>query len=552
MDLVFLSPGKKRALSPIITRNLTRYGIIAAALVAGYIIFYTVPFLTTGLSLYTLFLVLLLLFYRNIERYSFRFLRSHIVICGPGHLVAPLVRNFIFSGARVVVIEKNITQEKIHEYSDMGARVYAGDPVHEETLRSVGIRNAAYLIAVTDDDGANAEIALRAHDIQKEDPGRPIGCFTHIVDPTLCNLLATSQHNIFDDRVIRLEFFNIYQTAAYLALRDFPPFPEDQVVPAELRVLVIGGGRMGSNVIREIAKRWRDSYGESGTTCTVTLIDHEAETITDALRVRYPALSRYCTLVPITMKLFSPEFFKGEFLDRAGGRAGFTSVYICLGDEYLGLSVALDIAGQMARGAPGSVPIVVRTRYSSGLASILDRYPGDAGNLAGIHAFPVIDRTCGPDLILGSSHEIIARAIHEEYLRSGQGKNGPAYRSWVDLPEEYREANRRQVDAIFEKLKRIRAEVVPYSDWNVPLFEFTPDELELLSLEEHERWMTELQKNGWCYGAERDDNAKQHPCLVSYDELPEQEKEKDRRAVMSIPRLLRSVDLGIIRMPQGG
>lgn len=44
----------------------------------------------------------------------------------------------------------------------------------------------------------------------------------------------------------------------------------------------------------------------------------------------------------------------------------------------------------------------------------------------------------------------------------------------------------------------------------------------------HEVWAQNRINDGWTYGAVRDDARKQHPCLVPYDELPENEKEYDR------------------------
>ena len=37
-------------------------------------------------------------------------------------------------------------------------------------------------------------------------------------------------------------------------------------------------------------------------------------------------------------------------------------------------------------------------------------------------------------------------------------------------------------------------------------------------------------RQGWSYGEKRNDELKQHPCLVAYEELPEEEKVYDRRS----------------------
>ena len=62
---------------------------------------------------------------------------------------------------------------------------------------------------------------------------------------------------------------------------------------------------------------------------------------------------------------------------------------------------------------------------------------------------------------------------------------------------------------------------------------------ELMSLAEqmaknvHEVWAQGRIAEGWTYGEKRDDEAKTHPCLVPYEELPESEKEYDRHTAIS-------------------
>ena len=54
------------------------------------------------------------------------------------------------------------------------------------------------------------------------------------------------------------------------------------------------------------------------------------------------------------------------------------------------------------------------------------------------------------------------------------------------------------------------------------------DLLEQLARNTHEVWATQRLKDGWQYGAKRDDDKLLHPCLLPYEELSESEKEYDR------------------------
>ncbi len=43
----------------------------------------------------------------------------------------------------------------------------------------------------------------------------------------------------------------------------------------------------------------------------------------------------------------------------------------------------------------------------------------------------------------------------------------------------------------------------------------------------HNNWMREKQAAGWRYGETKDTDAKTHPCLVPYEELPAHQRAKD-------------------------
>ncbi len=55
---------------------------------------------------------------------------------------------------------------------------------------------------------------------------------------------------------------------------------------------------------------------------------------------------------------------------------------------------------------------------------------------------------------------------------------------------------------------------------------------EKLAENAHDHWAAGRIKEGWRYGEQRNDQAREHPCLVPYDELPESEKQYDRAIAM--------------------
>ena len=63
----------------------------------------------------------------------------------------------------------------------------------------------------------------------------------------------------------------------------------------------------------------------------------------------------------------------------------------------------------------------------------------------------------------------------------------------------------------------------------------------------HEVWAKARMDEGWTYGGKRDDIPKKHPCLVPYDELPEEEKEYDRNTAMNTIKMVKKLGFRIER-----
>ena len=77
---------------------------------------------------------------------------------------------------------------------------------------------------------------------------------------------------------------------------------------------------------------------------------------------------------------------------------------------------------------------------------------------------------------------------------------------------------------------------VPLDDIELPndLLELT----EIIAKNVHEVWAAQRIKEGWKYGKERDSFKKTTPCLVPYEDLPEEEKEYDRKTAFETIKLI--------------
>ena len=96
-------------------------------------------------------------------------------------------------------------------------------------------------------------------------------------------------------------------------------------------------------------------------------------------------------------------------------------------------------------------------------------------------------------------------------------------------------ANSRKTKTNFRKM-RGRMKTYNPNPLDTSAIELSPELLELteqIAENVHDVWSTGRIAEGWTYGETRDDKLKQTPCLVPYSELPESEKEFDRKTTLN-------------------
>lgn len=97
--------------------------------------------------------------------------------------------------------------------------------------------------------------------------------------------------------------------------------------------------------------------------------------------------------------------------------------------------------------------------------------------------------------------EACARAAHEVNRAYCLAIGDTSQPSWDDAPDWQKES--------------IRKGVTGALDGNT-------------SEQSHESWLAEKVRTGWVYGPVKDPEAKTHPCMVPYAELPPEQRAKDK------------------------
>jgi hypothetical protein len=493
--------------------------------------------------------------------------RNHVVICGLSRKGWLLARGFAEQGYRVVVIESDEDNDLIGPCRERGITVLLGDATVADLLQRAAVGRAQHVVAVTDDDGVNAEIAVRAQALLRDAAGKvrpyPLTCTVHLVDPQLCDLARAREMSLEQDMPLRLELFNVFDRGARLlwnryAAGDLAEQPSaTSTDDSAAHMLVIGLGRLGESLVIHAAREWysrlRAAPPSAAGRLRITVVDRDADWKCQALSQRYPKLARACDLAPLAIDVRWPAFLEGAFLAGGADYPAPGVVYVCFDDDSLGLRTGLDVHHRL-RQAPGNcTPVVVRMAEAGGLARLLGPNDHDQATFAGLHAFGLLESTCTPQVIEGGTHTLLARSLHDNYVRQQQDlgetmATNPTLALWDELPEEMRQSNLAEADAIGRHLRALNYDLAPLTDWDAAFFTFSEAEIKRLAEMEHERWRTDRLQAGWQHAlGPKDPIAKTNPALLPWATVAEAERVKTRDSVQQLPATLAQAGFQIVR-----
>ncbi|MGO4882322.1 MAG: RyR domain-containing protein [Bryobacteraceae bacterium] len=153
--------------------------------------------------------------------------------------------------------------------------------------------------------------------------------------------------------------------------------------------------------------------------------------------------------------------------------------------------------------------------------------------------------------------ETLAPALHQDWLDNltVAEKTGPYYKTYEELDQEGKAANIASASRIPEILALagfVLEQGAASDEEDANVGTFLKQNQEFLAEAEHQGWEEQKRMEGWTYGPPPRDNAKRtHPLLVPYSELPEEEKDKDRRTIKNYPKYARAAGFKIMSRRTG-
>jgi hypothetical protein len=518
--------------------SLLRLFILGSNYVSGSLNFEldVVRFLAPIFPFYMILKIISPLVYERMNMFYLKwFARDHVILCGMDRKTLAIAQDFYGQGYSLVVVTKDPDRDLAEKCRDMGAIIIAGDPAELETLRKAMVEKARYVVSVLDDENTNALVAVNVDRLIGDNKNKVLTCYVHIADMQLWSLLRGYQLNLGRLDSFRVEFINIYDSGARLLLDKYRDCKDGMVI--------IGPGRIGESLAMEAA-RDRFFSGIPGVgKLKMILVDRNAKERRDAFLRQYPSIADSCDMVPFNVDIKSLN--KDQINTLAETFSG-SMIYICGGDDVAGVSIALSLLPYMADD-PAS--LILCTEQGAGLADLLKNTGG--GNR--VQVFSLMDDAFIHDVLLGGINSVLARAIHGIYIKEQKALNvspssNPSMVPWDELPEDLKESNRRSADHIQVKLHAVGCDIMPMNDWGEKTLVFTKEEVETMSIMEHERWVNERILQGFSYSPEKDVGGRKSPYMIGWDKLQEDIREYDRNIVRNLPAFLAREGFRVYRL----
>jgi hypothetical protein len=417
-----------------------------------------------------------------------------------------------------------------------------GDATDPDVLNAVRIDRAEHLVVAPGEDGVAIDVIASAARVVDGKRRKPLEVFAHIEDRALWQAMEAWTLTDSSDLDVHVQLFNLYESAVRLLLDEHPPFTDEA---AEERrgpnALVLGDEAIAEILVVNIARLWRNARVYERARLELTVAGPNALETCQQLLDRYPQLEWICRLEPWKIDLRSPTLHESEHV------AGADAIYVAFRDDAQGLAAALQLA--RADLPPGTITLTINDERLGAA-----RLATDGTGATRIAVFGILSRTLKPEILLEGLNETLARFMHASYRRNQLARGGdPSTKSlapWDELSEDLRDSNRAFAYGIADKMRSIGCIVVPTTlvDLQDSALIFSPDEVESLARAEHDRWCRDRIADGWTFGPVRDDVRKVHPSLVAYDEISEDERDKDRDAIRDLPRILAEAGFEIRRV----
>jgi hypothetical protein len=456
---------------------------------------------------------------------------DHVVLIGDGQFSESALTDIAARNRQIVAVARSFDDSRRETLEGLGLTVLDADPKQAATFKALNLQEAGSLFITGPDDLENINLAMLAvRALEKRPPERaPLVLGVKIDREDLAIELDAALDGIARRHGVRYHRLCPDSDGLRIELARYAPVftKPDRTAPSH--VLIIG-----------LQGRWEQALGQ----IVISLQDHPTERpiISLALSageqetfekwraarsdldliVRFNCLRAASGFLPAekdaaeTVATFGPPHFAVILLD---------------GADAIAAALALRRPANALQTA--ATPILVRQSNEDFLLAALAATSIKDRDHTNIAPFSGPIRAESVARVLDHKGDEIAMALHAHYLDTTKripAGSPAALAAWDELPENLRDANRASADHV---AILFASEGLKLTDKaGIAKAVVDPVALDRLARVEHRRWVADRINHGWQSGPDRSNARLIHPSIKDYDALSEQEREKDRQAVI--------------------
>jgi len=482
--------------------------------------------------------------YLRIARQRLRFfalfrLSGHVIVVGSGaraHKIAQHCRAHEPDG-RLVYIAHNEDSATLSDLHSLGVVIIQGDPTAPETYVRASLARARAVIIAGERpmENVRACVSVRKVSLERRPAELPaLSVVVAIDSPEMASVLDAAFHEVRDKRIEYRLLDAMDNIADRLIARLARTLGSPHRSPT---IVMLGWAGPAAAIFRRILRN-----ALPGT--QIAVFDENAEAIKQTLLAGAPWLAQLPRLqfVPVpegTPITAVPAL--GELLQEMTAGA----IIINGERDEQNFRIALQLRRYARARRLWTVPIYIREQeHDVALDALKTLIQAENTDVSRLFVFGSVDDQYAAEAVLIEKDEKLAKAIHESY-RAEKAAEGSNTQRWEDLLESFRAASRAQAEHIDVKLANVQCRQV--NDGATSNVVFSSRQITHLAVLEHWRWCVERWLDGWTYAPARNDARLQHDALVPYDELPEEVKALDRKAVHDLIGLVELTGASIQR-----
>ena len=445
------------------------------------------------------------------------FYRKHIIICGMNEITSSLIKKF---GDQKIIIISEETNKYAETLKAKGKKLLIGDFSNENLWKKAKLKNASQLFSVVDSDEVNLQIAqsVFSYSERKRKKVNALKCFVLIKDRELKTIMEETVLFKYKTDTFDGSIFNINEMGIKYGIA----MNIDKILPASLEtapnILLVGLTEKTAIVLFNMAHCLTISREKFN----FTIVEKDTDAI-HIFKMRYTYL-------------FNNDFATINFVDEIDYEKKYDSIIVCSDNETHAIKQAVSIRYSLAAANPNIIVFCNTADIFSELMEKEDCAQNGSNTLK------------NRNILLINLFEEVANYVFD--LESEEGKKLEKHakeahhfwnhiykknEEWDTMSGHFKQSNRNQIldnyirayIVLHEKFENITNDSVSLSD----------EDKETLARMEHLRWMIEKFENGWVFG-ERNNEFKQHNCLVQWDKLTKEEQEKDKDAINLMIELL--------------